>query len=167
MTLRTRGTAVGPVVSEAQFDKIQGLLQQGMDEGATVVVGGPGRPEGIDTGFFVRPTVFADVDNSMTIAREEIFGPVLTLIGYEDEDDAVRIANDTVYGLSGKVSSADEERARKVVRRLRTGTVHVNGAPMAFDAPFGRYKQSGTGREYGAHGLREFLETKSIYGDSI
>ena len=153
-------------MSEAQFTKIQGLLQKGIEEGATVVVGGPGRPEGIDKGFFVQPTVFADVDNSMTIAREEIFGPVLTLIGYDDEDEAVRIANDTVYGLSGMVSSADKERARRVARRMRTGMVHLNGAPLTQDAPFGGYKQSGNGREYAGHGLREFLEAKSIYGDN-
>ncbi len=161
-----KGTAVGPVVSEAQFNKIQGLLQKGIDEGATLVAGGPGRPEGIETGFFVQPTVFADVNNSMTIAQEEIFGPVLTLIGYQDEDDAVRIANDTVYGLAGMVSSADKERARKVARRMRTGMVHLNGAPLTQDAPFGGYKQSGNGREYAGHGLREFLEAKSIYGDN-
>ncbi len=159
------GTAVGPVVSQAQFEKVQGLIEQGIAEGATLVAGGPGRPEGLETGYYVRPTVFADVTNDMTIAREEIFGPVLSIIGYDDEDDAVRIANDTTYGLGGAVSSSDPARARAVARRLRTGMVHVNGAPIQVDVPFGGYKQSGNGREFGAHGLREFLEVKTIFGD--
>ena len=159
------GTAVGPVVSEAQFRKVQGLIETAIEEGATLVTGGPGRPEGIDAGYFVRPTVFANVTNDMRIAQEEIFGPVLTLIGYRDEDDAVAIANDTVYGLAGMVSSSDTDRARRVARRMRTGMVHLNGAPLTADAPFGGYRQSGNGREYAAHGLREFLEAKSIYGD--
>lgn len=158
------GTAVGPVVSEAQFNKIQALIRKGMEEGATVVVGGPGRPDGLDEGFYVKPTVFADVTNDMTIAREEIFGPVLTLIAYTDEDDAVRIANDTEYGLAGMVSSSNAGHARAVARRMRTGMVHLNGAPLTADAPFGGYKQSGNGREYGGYGLREFLEAKAIYG---
>jgi aldehyde dehydrogenase (NAD+) len=160
------GTAVGPVVSEAQFNKIQGLLAKALEEGATLVTGGPGRPEGVQAGYYVQPTVFANVTNDMTIAQEEIFGPVITLIGYEDEDDAVRIANDTVYGLAGMVSSSDPERARAVARRMRTGMVHLNGAPLTADAPFGGYKQSGNGREFAAHGLKEFLEAKSIYGDN-
>ncbi len=159
-------TAVGPVVSEAQFNKIQALMEKGIEEGAEVVIGGPGRPEGVDAGYFVKPTVFANVTNDMTLAQEEIFGPVLTLIAYEDEEDAVRIANDTVYGLAGAVSSSDPERARRVARRLRTGMVHVNGAPLTADAPFGGYKQSGNGREYAGHGLKEFLEAKSIFGDN-
>ena len=159
-------TAVGPVVSEPQFNKVQALIEKALEEGATLVAGGPGRPEGINSGYFVRPTVFADVTNDMTIAREEIFGPVITLIGYKDEDDAVRIANDSCYGLAGMVSSSDPERARAVARRMRTGMVHVNGAPLTADAPFGGYRQSGNGREYAAHGLREFLVAKSIYGDS-
>jgi aldehyde dehydrogenase (NAD+) len=159
-------TAVGPVVSQAQYEKIQRLLETAIDEGATVVTGGPGRPEGLETGYFVRPTVLAGVTNDMTIAREEIFGPVLTLIAYADEDEAVRIANDTPYGLSGYVSSGDLDRARAVARRLRTGMVHLNGAPLRQDVPFGGYKQSGNGREFGGHGLREFLEAKSIYGDA-
>jgi aldehyde dehydrogenase (NAD+) len=131
-----------------------------------LVAGGPGRPEGIESGYYVRPTVLANVTNDMTIAQEEIFGPVLTLIAYKDEDDAVRIANDTVYGLAGMVNSSDPAHARSVARRLRTGMVHVNGAPLTQDAPFGGYRQSGNGREYAAHGLREFLEAKSIYGDN-
>lgn len=159
-------TAVGPVVSAAQFKKVQALIEKALEEGATLVAGGPGRPDGVQSGYFVRPTVFADVTNDMTIAREEIFGPVITLIGYKDEDDAVRIANDSLYGLAGMVSSSDPERARKVARRMRTGMVHVNGAPLTADAPFGGYGQSGNGREYAAHGLREFLEAKSIYGDN-
>jgi aldehyde dehydrogenase (NAD+) len=160
------GTAVGPVVSEAQFEKVQGLIEKAIEDGATLVVGGPGRPDGVTAGFYVRPTVFANVTNDMAIAREEIFGPVITLIGYKDEADAVRIANDTVYGLAGMVSSGNPERARSVARMLRTGMVHLNGAPLTSDAPFGGYRQSGNGREYAAHGLREFLEAKSIYGDN-
>ena len=159
-------TAVGPVVSQVQFDKIQRLIQAGIDEGATVAAGGVGRPDGIESGYFVKPTVFSGVTNDMTIAREEIFGPVMTLIGYQDEDDAVRIANDTNYGLSGYVSAADPERARKIARRLRTGNVHLNGAPLDRNAPFGGYKQSGNGREFGKFGLEEFLESKAIFGDN-
>jgi aldehyde dehydrogenase (NAD+) len=158
------GTTIGPVVSDKQWEKIQRLIKSGIDEGATLVAGGPGRPEGMTKGYYVRPTVFADVRNDMTIAREEIFGPVVTIIGYKDEDDAVRIANDTVYGLSGYVSSKDIERARKVARRIRTGMVHINGAGLDIRAPFGGYKQSGNGREFAGHGLREFLEAKSIFG---
>lgn len=158
------GTTIGPVVSEVQFRKIQDLIQKGIDEGATLVTGGTGRPEGLDAGYYVKPTVFSHATNDMTIAREEIFGPVLTLIGYEDEDDAVAIANDTPYGLSGYVSSADPERARAIARRLRAGNVHINGAFGDLHAPFGGYKQSGNGREWGAYGLEEFLEVKAIMG---
>jgi aldehyde dehydrogenase (NAD+) len=157
-------TRIGPVVSEIQWNKIQGLIQQGIDEGATLVAGGPGRPDGLDKGYYVNPTVFSDVSNEMSIAREEIFGPVLSIIPYKDEDDAVRIANDTPYGLSGYVSSGDLERARGVAARLRTGMVHINGASLDSQAPFGGYKQSGNGREWGAHGMEEFLEIKSMYG---
>jgi aldehyde dehydrogenase (NAD+) len=139
---REKGTRVGPVVSELQWNKIQGLIQKGIDEGATLVAGGTGRPD----------------------AREEIFGPVLSIIPYEDEDDAIRIANDTPYGLSGYVSSGDLERARRVASRMRTGMVHINGADLEALAPFGGYKQSGNGREWGAHGMDEFLELKSVYG---
>jgi len=158
------GINIGPVVSKTQFDKIQGLIKKGIDEGATLVAGGPGRPAGIDKGYFVQPTVFADVKNDMTIAREEIFGPVLSILPYKDEDDAVRIANDTVYGLSGYVSSGSIDRARRVASRLRAGNVHVNGAPPDFAAPFGGYKQSGNGREWGKFGFEEFLEVKAIIG---
>ena len=160
------GTTVGPLVSQTQFDKVQRLIQTGIEEGGTLVAGGVGRPAGLSTGYFVRPTVFADVTKDMTIAREEIFGPVMMLIGYEDEADAIRIANDTAYGLSGMVSSSDPERARNVARQLRTGMVHLNGAPLAFDAPFGGYKQSGNGREFGKFGLMEYLEAKTIFGDN-
>ncbi len=161
---RDKSTDVGPLVSDVQWDKVQNLIQKGIDEGATLVTGGPGRPEGLDKGYFARPTVFADVNNDMTIAREEIFGPVLSIIPYDDEDDAVRIANDTPYGLSGYVSSSDLDRARRVAARMRTGMVHINGAYLDSMAPFGGYKQSGNGREWGHHGIDEFLELKSIYG---
>jgi aldehyde dehydrogenase (NAD+) len=158
------GTTIGPVVSAVQFEKIQNLIEKGIEEGATLETGGPGRPDGLNVGYFVKPTVFSHVTNDMTIAREEIFGPVLTLIGYEDDDDAVRIANDTQYGLSGYVSSADPERAKAIARRLRTGNVHLNGAPVDNNSPFGGYKQSGNGREWGKYGLEEFLEVKAIMG---
>jgi len=161
---RSDGIEVGPLVSEQQWDKVQALIQEGIDEGATVVAGGLGRPEGLDKGYFTKPTVFANVRNDMTIAREEIFGPVLSIIPYDDEDDAVNIANDTPYGLSGYVSSGDLDRARRVASRLRTGMVHINGADLDSMAPFGGYKHSGNGREWGSHGIEEFLEVKSIYG---
>jgi len=158
------GTRIGPVVSEVQWQKIQRLIQAGIDEGATLVTGGPGRPEGLDKGYYVRPTVFANVRNDMTIAREEIFGPVLSIIPYRDEDEAVKIANDTQYGLAGYVSSKNLDRARKVAARLRAGQINVNGAQMDFAAPFGGYKQSGNGREWGVFGFEEFLETKAVVG---
>jgi len=161
---RSGDTQVGPLVSEAQWNKVQTLIRKGIDEGARLAAGGPGRPEGITKGYFARPTVFADVSNDMTIAREEIFGPVLSIIPYDSDDDAVRIANDTPYGLSGYVSSGNLERARRVASRLRTGMVHINGASLDSMAPFGGYKQSGNGREWGAYGIEEFLEVKSIYG---
>ena len=161
------GMHMGPVVSDLQFKRIQGLIQKGIEEGATLVAGGPGRPEGLVKGYFVRPTVFADVHNDMHIAREEIFGPVLVILPYDTEDDAVRMANDTAYGLSGYVQSASLERARRVASRLRTGMVHLNGASPDFGAPFGGYKQSGNGREWGEHGFREFLEVKAVMGCPI
>lgn len=157
-------TTMGPVVSKAQWSKIQDLLGKGIEEGATLVVGGAGRPEGLDKGYYVKPTIFSHVTPDMTIAREEIFGPVLAIIGYEDEADAIRIANDTRYGLSGYVSSADLDRARNVARQIRTGMVHLNGAPLDNDAPFGGYKESGNGREWGHYGFEDFLEVKSIFG---
>jgi aldehyde dehydrogenase (NAD+) len=155
---------IGPVVSETQWKKIQGLIQKGIDEGATLVTGGPGRPEGLTRGYYVRPTVFANVRNDMSIAREEIFGPVLSILPYEDEEDAIRIANDTSYGLAGYVSSGNLERARRVASRIRAGQILVNGAPPDFSAPFGGYKQSGNGREWGDYGFEEFLETKAVIG---
>jgi aldehyde dehydrogenase (NAD+) len=158
------GSNLGPVVSELQWNKIQGLIQKGIDEGATLVAGGTGRPDGLERGCYVKPTVFGNVTNEMTIAREEIFGPVLVIIGYEDEDDAVRIANDTVYGLSGYVQAGTTEHAVAVASRLRTGNVHLNGAGPDFGAPFGGYKQSGNGREWGEHGFSEFLEVKAVMG---
>ena len=161
---RGEGTEVGPLVSELQWNKVQGLIQKGIDEGATVAAGGIGRPEGLEKGYFVKPTVFANVSNDMTVAHEEIFGPVLSILPYDDEDDAVRIANDTPYGLSGYVSSSDLDRARAVAARLRTGMVHINNAWCDAMSPFGGYKQSGNGREWGAHGMDEYLEVKSIYG---
>jgi aldehyde dehydrogenase (NAD+) len=157
-------TTMGPVASKAQFEKIQGLIQRGIDEGARLVTGGLGRPDELTRGYFVRPTVFADVTNAMTIAREEIFGPVLVMISYQDEQEAVRIANDTAYGLAGYVHSGDLERARKVARQLRAGMIHINGAALDFNAPFGGYKQSGNGREWGREGIKEFLETKAVLG---
>jgi len=158
------GIEVGPLVSELQWNKVQTLIKKGIDEGATVAAGGIGRPDGIDKGYFARPTVFSNVSNDMTIAREEIFGPVLSIIPYDDEDEAVAIANDTPYGLSGYVSSGNLDRARRVASRLRTGMVHINGADLDSMAPFGGYKQSGNGREWGPEGIDEFLEVKSIYG---
>jgi aldehyde dehydrogenase (NAD+) len=157
-------TAVGPVSSKAQFDKVQGLIQKGIDEGATLVAGGVGRPDGLTSGYFVQPTVFANVTNDMTIAREEIFGPVLSILGYNDEDEAIRIANDTVYGLAGYVSSNDLDRAKKVARQIKSGNVHINGAGTDSNAIFGGYKQSGNGREFGKHGIMEFLESKALLG---
>lgn len=157
------GTVIGPVVSEVQFEKIQNLIQKGIDEGAKLEIGGTGRPDGLNAGYYVKPTVFSHVTNDMSIAQEEIFGPVLSLIGYEDDEDAVRIANDTLYGLSGYISG-DPERARKIARLIRTGNVHLNGAPVDNKAPFGGYKQSGNGREWGQHGFEEFLEIKAIMG---
>ncbi len=156
-------TAIGPVVSKVQFDKIQGLIQKGIDEGATVVAGGPGRPEGLDTGYYVRPTVFAGVTNDMTVAREEIFGPVLCILGYDDIDQAVEIANDTDYGLAGYVAAADLDAARAVARRIRAGQVAINHA-FDIEAPFGGYKRSGNGREWSDFAFHEYLETKSALG---
>jgi len=160
----TDGTHIGPLASKAQFEKVQRLINTGIEEGATLVTGGPGRPVGLLKGYFVKPTVFTDVRNDMIIAREEIFGPVLCIIPYEDENDAVRIANETPYGLSGYVTSCDLERARRVAKRIRAGNVHINGARLDFAGCFGGYKQSGNGREWGEAGLEEFLELKAIFG---
>ncbi len=158
------GIKVGPLVSRTQFERVQGYIKKGIEEGATLVAGGPGKPEGLAAGHFVRPTIFANVASGMVIAQEEIFGPVLVIIPYEDEDDAVRIANDSQYGLSGFVVSNDHERARRVARRMRTGQVRLNGAKHDFSAPFGGYRCSGNGREFGVFGIEEYLETKSICG---
>ena len=160
----TEDTHMGPLASKAQFERVQGLIREGIKEGARLISGGPGRPDGLTKGYFVKPTVFADVRNDMTIAREEIFGPVLCIIPYENEEDAVRIANDTPYGLSGFVTSGSMERARRVAKRIRAGNVHINGARVDFGGCFGGYKQSGNGREWGEAGLEEFLELKAIFG---
>jgi aldehyde dehydrogenase (NAD+) len=157
-------TRLGPVVNEAQFNKIQGLIQKGSDEGAELVTGGVGRPENLNRGFYVRPTVFAGVTNDMTIAREEIFGPVICILPYKDVEEVVRLANDTIYGLAAYVQGTDLEQARKVASQMRAGNVHVNYPMGDTAAPFGGYKQSGNGREYGKWGLEEFLETKAVIG---
>jgi aldehyde dehydrogenase (NAD+) len=153
---------LGPLISAVQRDRVVGFIRKGVEEGARLVTGGPEKPEGLDKGFYVKPTVFADVDNDMTIAREEIFGPVLTIIPYEDEEDAVRIANDTIYGLGGNVWAGTKEHGIEVAKRIRTGQISVNGGRYNPLAPFGGYKQSGLGREAGKFGLEEFLEVKSL-----
>ncbi|HVA75747.1 MAG TPA: aldehyde dehydrogenase family protein [Acidimicrobiales bacterium] len=153
---------LGPLVSQAQWDRVQGYIQKGIDEGAKLIAGGTGKPEGLDIGFFVKPTVFSEVRRDMTIAQEEIFGPVLSILPYDTEDEAVEIANDTVYGLAGGVWAGTQEHAEQVARKLRTGQVEVNGGAFNPNAPFGGYKQSGIGREYGHFGLEEFLQVKSL-----
>ena len=157
------GTVIGPVVSEVQFDKIQALIQKGIDEGAELVAGGTGRPDGLNVGYFVKPTIFGNVRNDMTIAQEEVFGPVLTILPYKNEAEAIEIANDTPYGLSGYVQSGDVAHATAVAAQIRTGNVHINGSGPDFNAPFGGYKQSGNGREWGELGFEEFLETKAVF----
>lgn len=158
------GVIMGPVANKLQFERVQALIGKGIEEGAKPVTGGLGRPAGINQGYFVRPTVFAGVNNAMSIAREEAFGPVMVLIPYQDEADAIRIANDTVYGLSGHVHSGSIENARRVASKIRTGMIHMNGAVRDMFAPFGGYKQSGNGREWGREGFKEFLETKAVMG---
>ena len=160
----SEGVSIGPVVSETQYDKIQALIEKGIEEGAQLVAGGPGKPEGLETGYYVKPTVFGGVTNDMAIAQEEIFGPVLVILPYESEEEAIRMANDTVYGLSGYVQSGDLNHAKRVAAQIRSGMVHINGAGVDFNAPFGGYKQSGNGREWGDHGLEEFLEVKAVMG---
>lgn len=161
---RAAGTDMGPVVNRGQWEKIQALIQKGIDEGATLVAGGLGLPNGTDKGFYIRPTIFADVKNEMTVAREEIFGPVLAIIGARDENEAIQIANDTPYGLAGYVYSGSAERARKIGRMLRAGNIYLQGASLDRAAPFGGYKQSGNGREWGRFGLEDYLEVKSVAG---
>ncbi|MCA8880299.1 MAG: aldehyde dehydrogenase family protein [Rhodobacteraceae bacterium] len=156
------GRHVGPVVNRAQYDKVQSLIEAGLAEGARLVAGGPGRPDGLNRGFYVRPTVFADVTNTMTIAREEIFGPVLSILPFDSEDEAIAIANDTAYGLTNYIQSADPARIERIARQLRSGGVEVNGKGTGPGAPFGGMKASGIGREGGLHGLMEFLETKAV-----
>lgn len=156
--------SLGPLANEGQFRNVNRYVESGIEEGATLVTGGAGRLEGFENGYFVSPTIFADVDSNMTIAREEIFGPVLAIMSYEDEADAIAIANNSIYGLSGYVQSGDLDRARRVARQLRTGHVHLNGARPDFTAPFGGYKQSGNGREWGVFGLEEFTEIKAVLG---
>jgi acyl-CoA reductase-like NAD-dependent aldehyde dehydrogenase len=157
-------TFLGPVAGRNQYETVLEYIRSGLAEGARLVAGGPERPVGLERGYYVRPTVFADVKNTMRIAREEIFGPVLSIIPFADEAEAVALANDSAYGLSGYVSSGDLERARRVARALRTGMVHLNGATTDLTAPFGGYKQSGNGREWGQFGLEDFLEVKAIMG---
>ena len=160
----TTGSRMGPVISEAAWQKVQGLVQAGIDEGATLVTGGLGKPEGLESGYYCKPTVFRDVRNDMRIAREEIFGPVLSIISYDDEDEAIRIANDTEYGLGGYVQSTDIEHARRVARKIRAGYISLNNAGLDISVPFGGYKHSGNGREFGEHSFGEFLEVKSVLG---
>uniref|UniRef100_A0A7S1R8A3 Aldehyde dehydrogenase domain-containing protein n=1 Tax=Alexandrium catenella TaxID=2925 RepID=A0A7S1R8A3_ALECA len=155
-------STIGPLVSQLQWDRVQGLVNKGIEEGARVVTGGPGKPDGLGSGYFVRPTIFADVSNSMTIAKEEIFGPVLSVIPYDSEEEGVKIANDTIYGLNNAVASADPARAVRVASKLRSGMVMVNGTNMDFTAPFGGYKQSGNAREWGKSGIEEFVLTKTV-----
>jgi len=161
---KKEGEHIGPVISETQYNKIQTLIKKGIGEGAKLVAGGPGKPEGLEKGYFVKPTVFSDVNNEMDIARTEIFGPVLSVIPFETEEEAIKIANDTPYGLTNYIQTQDKEKVKRVARKLRSGMVDVNGAGIAVDAPFGGFKHSGIGREAGEHGLEEFLEVKSVGG---
>ena len=161
---KKEGEHIGPVISETQYNKIQTLIKKGIDEGAKLVAGGPGKPKGLDKGYFVKPTVFADVNNNMEVARTEIFGPVLSVMPFETEEEAIEIANDTPYGLTNYIQTQDPEKVKRVARKLRSGMVDVNGAGIAVDAPFGGFKHSGIGREAGEHGLEEFLEVKSVGG---
>jgi aldehyde dehydrogenase (NAD+) len=156
-------TVIGPVVSKLHFNKIQKLIQQGIEEGVELACGGTGKPEHLERGYYIKPTIFVNVDNASTIAQQEIFGPVLAIIPYQDDNEAIRIANDTPYGLCGYVSGS-QPRALDIASKLRTGMVHINGAEGSFDAPFGGYKQSGNGREFGEYGFEDFLEIKAVMG---
>jgi aldehyde dehydrogenase (NAD+) len=159
------GVRIGPISNKTQYEKVQRMIQLGIDEGATLVAGGPGRPDGLTEGYFVKPTVFGNVTNDMTIAREEIFGPVLCILKYESEDEAIEIANDTPYGLAGYVQSGDEDHAKAVARKIRAGQISINGGSRGPSAPFGGFKTSGNGREHGLAGMHECLETKAIIGN--
>ncbi len=161
---KKEGEHIGPVISEMQYNKIQTLIKKGIDEGAKLVAGGAGKPQGFEKGYFVKPTVFADVKNDMEVARTEIFGPVLSVMPFENEEEAIKIANDTPYGLTNYIQTQDKEKVKRVARKLRSGMVDVNGAGIAVDAPFGGFKHSGIGREAGEHGLEEFLEVKAVGG---
>jgi aldehyde dehydrogenase (NAD+) len=158
------GDHIGPLFDKIQFDRVQAMISAGIDEGATLLVGGLGRPDGMEAGWYVKPTVFADVSNEMRIAQEEIFGPVLVIIPFENEQEAVAIANDTPYGLAAYLQTGNPERARRVAAKLRTGSVHINGGGINYGTPFGGYKQSGNGREGGMMGLEDYLETKTLHG---
>jgi aldehyde dehydrogenase (NAD+) len=160
-------TEIGPVVSAIQFERVEGFISKGIAEGARLVAGGAGRPEGLTKGYYVRPTIFSNVNNDMVIAREEIFGPVLAILPYRDEEEAIRIANDTPYGLAAYVWSTDLGRANRVGRRIRAGRVAINGASGDMNTPFGGFKRSGNGREWGEHGLRDFLEVKAVLGAEV
>ncbi len=161
---KKEGEHIGPVISEIQYNKIQNLIKKGIDEGAKLIAGGLGKPDGLEKGYFVKPTVFADVNNNMEIARTEIFGPVLSVMPFETEEEAIEIANDTPYGLTNYIQTKDPEKVKRVSRKLRSGMVDVNGVGIAVDAPFGGFKHSGIGREAGQHGLEEFLEVKAVGG---
>ena len=158
------GDHIGPLFDKIQFDRVQAMIKIGIEEGATLLAGGPGKPEGYDTGWYVKPTIFSDVTNDMRIAREEIFGPVLVIIPFDDEVEAIKIANDTPYGLAAYLQTGNPERAARVAARLRAGAVHINGAGIEYGSPFGGYKQSGNGREGGMMGLEDYLETKTLHG---
>lgn len=157
------GDHIGPLFDKLQFDRVQNMIQVGIDEGATVLTGGLGRPEGFDKGWYVKPTIFSDVTNSMRIAQEEIFGPVLVMIPFKDEAEAIALANDTPYGLASYLQSSDKERIERVASQLRAGSVRVNGGAFNYGSPFGGYKQSGNGREGGSEGLHDYLEMKTLH----
>jgi aldehyde dehydrogenase (NAD+) len=158
------GDHIGPLFDKIQFDRVQAMIEVGINEGATLLAGGLGRPDGIDVGWYVKPTIFTDVTNDMRIAKEEIFGPVLVIIPFEDESEAIAIANDTLYGLASYLQTGDSDRAARVASKLRAGSVRINGAGMNYGSPFGGYKQSGNGREGGIMGLEDYLETKTLHG---